>query len=206
MKNNLTIVFDFDGTIVQSYHLIESIVRSLSKKYRLKEIDTNSRDVSKLSAKELLKAIEIKKWKLPFFIYEVKKRMNKQIVDQQLVEGIENAIKKLYDLGFNLVIVSSNSKQNIQLFLEHQQLNNYIDEIYAAPRLFKKEKTLKRIMKKHGSCIYIGDEVRDIIACHQAKMNIIAVSWGFNHASILKKENPTHLIHHPDDIIPLITH
>ncbi|MBB3698725.1 HAD-IA family hydrolase [Flammeovirga yaeyamensis] len=205
MKNKLTIVFDFDGTIVQSQLLIEGIVKSLQHKYKLAEINTVEIDVRKLTAKELLKAIKIKKWKIPFFIYEVKKLMRVDINSLSIEPGLEEVIRQLHTLNFRLIIMSSNSKKNIKSYLQKHKLEHYFEDIITSSKLFKKEVPLKKIKKRYSNCVYIGDEVRDIVACKLANMNNIAVEWGFNDAQILKKENPNYLIKEPKELIPLLT-
>ena len=53
--------------------------------------------------------------------------------------------------------------------------------------------------------IYIGDETRDIEAAHDAKIKIIAVTWGLNSRQILTKYKPEWLVNAPDDVITVLT-
>lgn len=52
--------------------------------------------------------------------------------------------------------------------------------------------------------LYIGDEIRDIDAAHQAGIAIAAVGWGYNSPEKLKKYNPDFFIDHSDDLFSLL--
>jgi phosphoglycolate phosphatase-like HAD superfamily hydrolase len=53
--------------------------------------------------------------------------------------------------------------------------------------------------------IYVGDETRDIEAAKRSQIKMIAVSWGFNSKTVLAEHNPDFLIHHPNELIQVIS-
>ena len=61
--------------------------------------------------------------------------------------------------------------------------------------LFGKTRALRRavrqLQKTHTLILYVGDEIRDIEACHAAGVEIISVSWGFNAHEVLADKNPS---------------
>lgn len=103
-------------------------------------------------------------------------------------------------------IVTSNSKENVLLFLEQWHIKG-IDFIFSAKNLFGKAKVIKNLITKHQlekeSVIYVGDEIRDIEAAHQAKIKIIAVDWGFNSKKRLAQAKPDLLISQPKEILKI---
>ena len=74
--------------------------------------------------------------------------------------------------------------------------------------MFGKHRSLKRLLKtyhmKPAETIYIGDEVRDIEACRKAKVQIIAVTWGFNSKRILERAKPDFIADKPEDIVKIV--
>ena len=54
-------------------------------------------------------------------------------------------------------------------------------------------------MKAHEA-VYVGDEVRDIVACRRIGMPIISVTWGFNSADFLASAGPNHLAQSPEEL------
>ena len=49
--------------------------------------------------------------------------------------------------------------------------------------------------------LYIGDEVRDVVAAHKAGVDIAAVGWGINDWKTLADEEPTHQVAKPDELL-----
>ncbi|MBD3107031.1 HAD hydrolase-like protein [Bacillus sp. AGMB 02131] len=49
--------------------------------------------------------------------------------------------------------------------------------------------------------IYIGDEVRDIRACHKSGINVIWVSWGYDAEEHALVEKPTFTAHEPSELL-----
>ncbi len=111
--------------------------------------------------------------------------------------GIKELLVQLKEMGFRLSIISSNSKDNIMLFLK---INNFevFDDVYSSKGLFGKNYTIKNYMRRYGlkneEVIYIGDELRDIIACRKAGIDIMSVTWGFDDEELLKSGKPTYVV------------
>jgi phosphoglycolate phosphatase-like HAD superfamily hydrolase len=55
-----------------------------------------------------------------------------------------------------------------------------------------------------GNALSFGDRDIDIIASAAAGVKSVACLWGSEDPESLKKANPNYIIHHPDEIIPLI--
>jgi len=51
---------------------------------------------------------------------------------------------------------------------------------------------------------FVGDEIRDMEAGKKAKVKTVAVSWGYNTAESLQKENPDYLIDSPQELEKII--
>ena len=62
-------------------------------------------------------------------------------------------------------------------------------------------------MKKYGfkkdQVLYVGDEIRDIVAAKRLGIKIAAVAWGYNSLKALKEQEPDYLIHKPEELLTL---
>jgi phosphoglycolate phosphatase len=71
-----------------------------------------------------------------------------------------------------------------------------------------KKRKLSKILKRNGykpsDAIYIGDEVRDVLACKAISLEVIAVTWGFETKSILEKSNPNYIVDSVDELSELL--
>lgn len=203
------IIFDFDGTIVDSVGLAVSIYNEMCEKFKLRKID--HQDITFL--KDLSIAERIKQFNVPFYLLpkmgmEFKRRYEKNVGQLKEIAGIKDVILDLKQLGYPLSIISSNSVSNIKRFLA---LTNFdvFDDIYSSKALFGKQSILNQVARNLNiakeKIIYIGDELRDIASCKKAGVKMIAVTWGFDSAQLIRSGNPDYIAEHPPDIVDIIT-
>ena len=195
-------VFDFDGTIADTFQKIKSIVNDL-KKEEGKEIDFEEiRDYGTIA---LIKKSGVPFWKLPKFIYRTMSEL-KNKGNIKLFPWTSKVFKKL-SKDYKLGILSSNSEGNIRSVLRKYKIENLFEFVYSKSSLFGKHKTIKKMCKKYkiksNEAIYVGDEDRDIIAAKKVKIKIIAVTWGFNSKKRLKEKNPDYLIENPRELLKI---
>lgn len=206
--NRKVIIFDFDGTIADILPIIYKYGPDFSeefsnKKLTLKEID----DLRGNTIKEIIKKLKVPFIKLPIMLIKAKGIFTKEMNHIQLVDGIKKVLQELKKRGYSLGILSSNSMENLNEFLEKNRLLLF-DFIHSEFNIFGKDKALKNLLKKYDiklkNVIYIGDEVRDIEACKKDNIQVIAVTWGLNTKEILKKYHPTHLVDKPSEILEIL--
>lgn len=189
-------VFDFDGVIVDSYNAILEVINEIS---RIKKIPSLSKeDILNKSTKELIKDLKIRWFEIPKYYRLAKKvvHLNKDLIllNPQIIEMFQYLNKD----KIQLIILSSNSKNLIKDFI--QKNLNYISfiEIIGDVSLFKKSKKIKEVLNKYkvnyNDIIYIGDEVRDIIAAKKVSISSIAVLWGKESEALLSKEKPNYIV------------
>src|SRR5690606_41539571 len=90
-------------------------------------------------------------------------------------------LSNIHQAGIKSAIISSNSVENISIFLAHQGIRS-IDQIISSKNLFGKDKSIKSYLKRHQlyphEVLYVGDELSDIEAWHNMNVNIDRVEWG----------------------------
>ena len=198
------IIFDFDGTIADSFEVIIGIFYEVTKR----EVVIDDAEIERLRGMSLVQAAEelrIPPWKMPFLLFRGKRRMSKQMTHIAVHRGIPETVRKLQAEGHQLFIVSSNSEKNIRIFLDKHAMTNEFVSIYGNVGLLGKARILKKVLHKNSldpqDTWYVGDEVRDIVGAFNADLKIMSASWGFNTAEILAAHNPTVLIKTPNEII-----
>ena len=200
------IIFDFDGTIADTLDSLISIINRLSSKFGYRKV--NEEDVNRFRNQkpwDIFKSLNIPMFKLLFIGREVKTELNKEMESSSIKPTINREILlKLKQDGYNLGILTSNSKDNVNKFLIKHNLDLF-SFIYSVKNIFGKSKTMNNVLKfqniKPGEVVYVGDEARDIEAARKSKVKIIAVSWGFNSKKILKEHSPDFLINKPKELV-----
>jgi phosphoglycolate phosphatase-like HAD superfamily hydrolase len=206
---NKILLFDFDGTIVDSIMSVFEVTNQLSEKYGFKKIE--AKDIERLrgnSAKDILKELNISLFKIPFIGKDIKDNLRKKVVQLQPIKGLKEVLRELKEKGYILGILTSNGKENVEAFLKKQELEIFT-YIYSDSSIFGKDKVLNSFLKKNNvakeDVIYVGDEIRDIQACQKAHIPIIAVTWGFNTEAALKKYHPDFLIQEPKKLTKILS-
>lgn len=208
MLKKKIIIFDFDGTLVDSFGYVVEAFNSVSEKYNLKKVPTGELEVLRnLSSREFLKELNVSFWKIFFVVRAARKELGKQIDGVKLFVGIENVLAELKKRGYVLCVLTSNSQENIDYFFKKNN-SAIFDGVYGGCGLFGKRRFMKKILKKYNcnasEAISVGDETRDIEAAKKCKIISVAVSWGFNSKNILEKFQPDFLVDRPEELLKII--
>jgi len=202
------IIFDFDGTIADSFEAVWNISNKLAAEFGYPV--TQAGDITQLknlSSKEIIKQSQLSPLKIPFLVRRLRKELSREIPHLQTFPGMEPVLRSLQQRGDRLGIVTSNSRENVEAFLAAQNLLNVFDFVESGLALFGKDKVIQRVVKRRrlnlADTIYVGDETRDIEAARKIGIPIISVTWGFNSSQTLAAENPDFLIHQPEELLQI---
>ncbi|BAU09566.1 phosphoglycolate phosphatase [Leptolyngbya sp. NIES-3755] len=203
------ILFDFDGTIVDSVDVGVEITNRLALEFGFPPFDQATlEELKNLGSRGALKRSKIPVWKLPFLIRRFTAELNREIPHLELFPEMKETLLELKQQGNFLGIVSTNSIKNIQEFLRVQNLTSTFDVISASYSLFGKSRLIQKIMRQQklqpSQIYYVGDETRDIEAAKTSGVNSIATTWGLNSAEILLQHHPDFLIDCPKELLNLL--
>lgn len=204
------IVFDFDGTVIYSLEIFIEATNRLAEDFCYSPLSfAQMPSFRKLSLREMIGQLGMPKWKFPFFIRRFRKELSGLMADARFVNGMKQALFNIYQEHYRLGIVTSNSRQNVEFFLDLHEVRHLFDFIYGGQVLSGKTQVLKKISKRNKSTsqslVYVGDETSDIQAAKCVGLPNIAVGWGFNNQEILSASNPDILIDNPSQLLAAIT-
>ncbi|WP_128894056.1 HAD hydrolase-like protein [Longirhabdus pacifica] len=202
------ILFDFDGTIVNSKMLFFELYNELADEQDLQRISlAEVEQWSQLSLPKRFLKMNIPIFKLPMIINEMKTKLNEVVPTIQMVDGMGHVLQKLNESGYNISILSSNSTDVIEQFCHTNQLD-YIQDVYSSAHIFGKHHSLEKYVDQYDiskqQVLYVGDEYRDIAACKKAEIPIIAVTWGFDAKTLLEEGEPNYLVDDPTELSAVI--
>lgn len=204
LKGVNAIIFDFDGTIADSFDQVLQFL--LSKTGRdVKNLTDEERDSLRgLSMKDLALKIGVPWWRLPLTYFQGKSALTRHMHKTPPFDGLKVVIANLHAEGYQLYIISSNSKRNINRFLSQQGLGDYFVRVYGNAGWFGKGGILRKAVKTNHlhsqQTVYVGDEVRDVVGAHMANMPVVAVNWGFCSEEQLLAVKPTVLVRSPAEL------
>jgi phosphoglycolate phosphatase-like HAD superfamily hydrolase len=205
----LYLLFDFDGTIADSFLLALSIANELSLKYGYPQFTEETiNEWRGLSIYSIFQRLKIPFYKIPLFVYEAKKSLNSKLHELKPIEGVPEILHELKARKIPMAMLTSNAEINVLPFLNKYDINVF-DWSEFDVGLFNKANRIKRQMRKRHlhdyHCIYIGDETRDIAAARHNHIPIISVCWGLHPQCKLQSYSPDYLIQSPKELLNLIT-
>ncbi|MCM2324928.1 MAG: HAD-IA family hydrolase [Candidatus Woesearchaeota archaeon] len=192
------LIFDFDGTIADSFDINLRIVNKILKKYDARNI--SKEEVRNREINDILKELKIPAVNVPSIIKEVVVELKKE--NLKPFKGMPEVLKTLSS-KYRLCIITANSKDNAEKFLKKNKLEMF--DFVHSTILLSKYKAIEKAKKDfnilHG--IYIGDETRDIESARKAGMRCVAVTWGYNSKELLMKHDPEYIIDKPAELLKL---
>ncbi|MGF1678703.1 MAG: HAD hydrolase-like protein, partial [Candidatus Methylacidiphilales bacterium] len=167
------LVFDFDGTIADTIEQGLLILNQLSKEYHFKKLNKSELSGAKdMTARQFIRHLDIPRLKVPRILSHGKRLLRERMSHVEPCEGMVKLIRaarKDYD---TLGILTSNSQENVELFLDRHGLDHVFDFISTVPKLSGKAKHLRAILRtfklRPKEMLYIGDEIRDVKAGRKA--------------------------------------
>ncbi len=191
------VIFDFDGTIADTFPWVVENLSYLAKKYHLREPSRSEIEHFRgFNMTEVIKQLKVPAWKVPLITTDIQNRMHKQIDKISLFKGIPDMFRSLHKHDITVGIASSNSKQNIEKVIG-PEISKMIDFFDCGISLNGKDKKLTKILSGSGvaveNSLYVGDEVRDIEATKRINMPFGAVSWGYAKVEALQALGPDEL-------------
>ncbi|MDB6078306.1 MAG: phosphoglycolate phosphatase, partial [Akkermansiaceae bacterium] len=185
------------------------IYNLLAPDYHLRQVTADELpSLRHFSLLELLGHLNIPKRRVPSLISRGTALMRGNITRLPLIPGIDEVLKELRTRVKSFGVLTSNAPANVDLFLQANGLRDLFDFISSTSKLTGKAKHLKAIRKtfslKESEMLYVGDEIRDIVASKKAKIPVAGVTWGFNSPESLAAEAPTHLIHQVGELLTLV--
>ena len=205
MKRYRLVIFDFDGTLADSFSWFMRKMDSVTDHFGLARV--TPRDVENLrghSARQIIEKLRIPMWKVPLVARHIRMLARKEHDHVRLFEGVDKLIEALAASGVTLAIVTSNAEQVVRRALG-EVTAQHVGHIVCGAALFGKagmfRKVLARARLPREETICIGDEVRDAEAARAEGLAFGAVAWGFNHVEALQAQKPDAFFYRIEDIL-----
>ncbi len=211
MKNTKKlIIFDLDGTVLNSVKDLMISANKIRELYNLKPFDKNAilnciGDGVQVFVDKLFSDVE----KTPEnALSEFTTYYKNHIADFTLpFEGMVELLRYL-NCEKKIVGILSNKSENLtKKVLSLLKMSNLFKFIYGGDSFEQKKpspvpvlKILKEFNIKPEDAVIVGDSPNDINAGKGAKISTVAVSYGYTDKEILIKNNPDYLIDFPQEL------
>lgn len=202
------VVFDFDGTLADSFPWFAGILNEVAVRYRFRQVAEHETALLRdLDARAIVRHLGIPAWKLPLITRHMHALATRDIDAIRPFPGMRSLLTEVENGGIRLGIVSSNTEANIRTVLGRESADR-IAHYACGASLFGKARRLKGLVRAAGfapgQVLYVGDEIRDALAARAAGCDFGAVAWGYTNPSALAAHHPSAIFETPSDIAYLV--
>lgn len=203
-----TVIFDFDGTLADSYQWFLSIFDEIAQRYSLPRLDHSELlQLRKVDIRQISRQFNIPLWKIVQIGSHVQKKMASQIDKVLLVNGMQAVLDQLAAAGVRMAVVTSNAEENVKQVLGPVNVSRF-EAFEAGVTLYGKKAKFDKVLKKMEvdprRVLSIGDELRDMKSSHQAGIAFGAVGWGATELETFHTHKPDELFTQPEEIVDVV--
>jgi pyrophosphatase PpaX len=207
------VVFDFDGTLVDSMKVIfEALNEALSKR-NLPTIDLDL--FGRMAGRPISDIINAKTHVPEPTIKTIEKDVFKAYVEFckvrcQLLPNVENTLNVLKSKGVKLGLLTTTPRKPLKVVLRKLAIGDYFDIMLAKDDAKSKPDPdgLRQIITEFGiradECLYVGDSPIDILTGKAAGIRTIAITTGVTTMEQLKENTPDIIITDIEQLLTLI--
>lgn len=210
MDNIETILFDFDGTLVDTNELI---YQSFVHTFHQFGYDFTREEILQFNGPPLIETFETLDKDRAREMIQTYQTHNLAAHEQymRLFPNVEETLEKLQAANIKLGIVSTKMRNAVDLGLEVTGISHYFDSVitlndveHAKPH---PEPVLKGMDELNGdieTSLMVGDNYHDIVSGKQAGVRTAGVAWSLKGRDFLQSYEPTFMLEDMRDLLTII--
>lgn len=207
-----TVLFDLDGTLVDSGEIILSSFRHATKTVLAREIpdEVLAAAVGGSNIHEQMRAFDEERTDELVRVY---REHNEPLHDDLVAfEGIERVLERLKAEGRQLGIVTAKRQKTVDLAFAILPLEHFFDTVVTSEQTEHHKPhpepvltALERLGAEPGEAAFIGDSPFDMGAGKAAGVFTVAVSWGKIHpVERLRATGADAVVHSPEELLDVL--
>ena len=207
------VLFDLDGTLVDTKDLIYASFRHTFHKYMPDHV-LSEEELSSFLGPTLKGTFQqYFKEDLVDEIIAYYRAFNREHHNEYIKSfpHARETLKYLKENGYAVGVVSNKIKSMVQLGLEAFALDSYVDVIIGAEDIEHPKPdpegillACQKMLHNHDDVIYVGDNPSDIEACKRMGGFSVAASFDPNREQALLDQKPCRVIHQLNELIELV--
>ena len=200
-------MFDFDGTLADSFPWFAGVLNDVADRYRFRRVDAHEvEELRSLGSREVMKRVGAAPWKLPLIAAHMRRLKARDVDRIPLFPGVPEMLHALRGKGVEMAVVSSNALPNVLHVLGPSAA--LISHFECSVSMFGKKPRFQRLLRRAGvgasQVLCVGDEIRDADAARAAGIPFGAVTWGYTTAPALLRTAPAEVFENVADIVPAV--
>ena len=208
--NIKTVLFDLDGTLIDTNELINESFRHTFNKYKFEFTDSEIRNFNGPPLRDTFNQLNQDLAEEMIQTYRKHNLANHEAY-VKVFPNVEKTIQSLLKKDIEIGIVSAKMRQGVELGLEVTGLAKYFETIITIddvnnpkPHPEPVRLAMNELKAKPASTIMIGDNFHDIQSGRDAGAQTAGVAWSTKGKVYLQRYNPTYMLEDMSDLIKII--
>ncbi len=211
MKNIKTILFDLDGTLIDSSDgVVEAVNYSLEKMGEPLQAPEKIKPFIGFPLSVMYPHFSDKPMKELYAHFQVK-AAETVVASTIVLPGVEDVLAQLKDSGYTMTIASTKIRKHITGVIDKFGWEKYFDaysggdevkHVKPAPDIFSL--TIEKVNADKSTSVVVGDTINDIHAAQAIELPVIAVHSPYGDKEELIGSNPNYILDSIEELVPLL--
>lgn len=208
--NIKTVLFDFDGTLIDTNELI---YKSFVYTFEQYGYHFTKDEILQFNGPPLWHTFSTINDQLAEEMIQTYREHNAKYHDEyvSLFPNVIETLDILKQQGYQLAIVSAKMRAGVEQGIEATNLSSYFDTIVTIDDVSNPKphpesvlKALQNLYAEPGHAIMIGDNYHDIKAGNKAGTKTAGVSWSVKGEAYLQQYKPTYMLNDMTDLLKIV--
>jgi len=202
-------IFDFDGTLVDSYRDSIKYFNITLEQFNLPTFDLDVEGLDYQIFREFIheQIIGIEEEFMEKFTLNYK---DSPQVNTYLYDGIIDVLQELQNRKITLAICSNREQNNLEELvndfldgIDFKYISGTVNEEHCKPDPYRINEIIRKENIEKDKILYFGDKVADIEAAKAACIDMVLVTYGQGNDEAYSDSYPLKLIDNPKEILDL---
>jgi pyrophosphatase PpaX len=205
-----TILFDFDGTLIDTNELIYHSFDYTFKKFGYSFTKEEILQFNGPPLRETFSQLNPDLAEEMIRTYRIHNAQHHEAY-VKLFPNVKETLEVLREKGFELGVVTAKMREGVKQGMEITGIESYFDTIVTIDDVENPKphpepviKALNKLNAEADTAIMIGDNYHDIIAGNKAGTKTAGVSWSLRGKEYLKQFNPTYMLEDMSDLLAIV--
>lgn len=200
------ILFDYDGTILDSMDVVYKEYNKIADKYSMKKVASFS-DFMNLYDTNIYDSffkLGLDKSRVKDFISDFRRPLIEADDKLRLFDKMQDVVRKISKNNIVIVITS-----NLTEVVEHSIKNHGVkgvSEVIGGDKEISKVKKIKSIIERYPGMeiYYVGDTKGDIVESKKVGALAVAVTWGHHSKKKLSEAGADYIVNKPEELLKIL--